>query len=215
MDFGNIVRIRYSGKGGYLMKKAILLSVLFLFTAMLTGCGKTDDALDEYKAAMTEFTSHIEELVTSIDSIDLESETRTQEMLGYLDEMNDAFAEMSELTVPEQFANIDELADDASVNLSQAVSLYHEAFDHEDDYDPQLVDAALEYYNRAFKRLDYIGTILQGELPEDESITIIHEDESGSDEETPEEKSDDSGVENNEDNHEKEESNQKNEDAVG
>lgn len=163
------------------MKKTILLSALFLLAATLTGCGKTDDALDEYKAAMTEFTGHVEELVNSIDSIDLESETRTQEMLGYLDEMDAAFAEMSELTVPEQFANVDELADDASANLSQAVALYHEAFDYEEDYDPQLVDAALEYYNRAFKRLDYIGTILQGELPEDESITIIHEDEASED----------------------------------
>ncbi len=45
------------------------------------------------------------------------------------------------------------------------------------------MDAALEYYSRAFKRTDYIGTILQGDLPEDESITIIHE----SDEETPDE----------------------------
>ncbi|MBO5094431.1 MAG: hypothetical protein J6C33_08755 [Lachnospiraceae bacterium] len=197
------------------MKKTVLFSALFLLTAVLAGCGKTDDALDEYKSAMTEFTDHIEELVTSIDNIDLESETRTQEMLGYLDEMDAAFTEMSELTVPEQFANIDELADDASANLSQAVALYHEAFDHEDDYDPQLIDAALEYYNRAFKRLDYIGTILQGELPEDESITIIHADEDGSEDETPEEGGGDAAGEDTENNKGTEETDQESGDAVG
>ena len=89
--------------------------------------------------------------------------------------MDAAFAEMGNLPVPEQFANIEELADDASANLSKSVALYHQAFDEEGEYDPQVVNAALEYYSRAFKRLDYISTILQGELPEDESITIIHE----------------------------------------
>ena len=190
------------------MKKTVFLYTALLLIFLLTGCSKTEDALDEYKSAMTDFTNTVDELVTSIDNIDLESDTRTQEMLGYLDEMDAAFAEMSSLEVPEQFANIEELADDASANLSQAVALYHEAFDYEEDYDPQLIEAALEYYNRAFKRLDYIGTILQGELPEDESITIIHEDEEGSSEDAaPSEEESDHNENNNEDT--------ENEDAVG
>lgn len=165
------------------MKKTWFLLAAFLFAAVLTGCGKKDDDLEQYKSEMTEFTNTIDDLVSAIENIDLESETRTQELLGYLDEMDAAFVAMGNLEVPEQFANIEELADDASANLSKSVSLYHQAFDNPEDYDPQLVDAALEYYSRAFKRLDYIGTILQGDLPEDESITIIHE----SDEETPDE----------------------------
>lgn len=196
------------------MKKTVFLYTALLLIFLLTGCGKTEDALDEYKSAMTDFTNTVDELVTSIDNIDLESDTRTQEMLGYLDEMDAAFAEMSSLEVPEQFANIEELADDASANLSQAVALYHEAFDYEEDYDPQLIEAALEYYNRAFKRLDYIGTILQGELPEDESITIIHEDEEGSSEDAaPSEEESDHNENNNEDDNNNEDT--ENEDAVG
>ncbi len=163
----------------YDLKKLIsTLAVLFLL-AFLTGCGKKDDELEQYKAQMSAFTNKINELGTSIDNIDPASETRTQELLQYLDEMDAAFAEMGAMEVPEQFANIDELADDASANLSKSVSLYHQAFDDDSEYDPDLVnglvDAALEYYSRAFKRLGYIGTILQGELPEDETITIIHE----------------------------------------
>ena len=110
------------------MKKALFFAVFFLFVT-LTGCGKTEDALIQYKSDMTDFTNHIEELVTSIDNIDLDSDTRTQELLGYLDEMDAAFAEMGNLPVPEQFANIEELADDASANLSKSVALYHQAFD--------------------------------------------------------------------------------------
>ncbi|WWR14652.1 hypothetical protein V1224_09050 [Lachnospiraceae bacterium JLR.KK008] len=159
------------------MKKAVFMITTFVLFAVLTGCGKTDHELEQYKAEMTAFTETVDELVTAIDNIDLESETRTEELLGYLDQMDAAFLAMGELEVPQQFSNIEELADEASENLSQSVELYHQAFDHEGDYEPQLIEAALEYYSRAFKRLDYIGTILQGELPEDETITIIHEDE--------------------------------------
>lgn len=166
------------------MKKTVLMTLLFLLTAALAGCGKTDDKLEQYKSDMSAFTDTINDLVISIDNIDLESDTRTEELLGYLDEMDAAFTEMGNLQVPEQFSNIEELADEASENLSQSVALYHQAFDGEGDYDPQLIDAALEYYSRAFKRLDYIGTILQGELPEDETITIIHESEEESEDDS-------------------------------
>ena len=159
------------------MKKAMIAITAFLLAVTLSGCGKTDDSLEQYKTDMTAFTDKINELATSIDNIDVDSDTRTEELLGYLDEMDAAFIEMGSLEVPdhEQFANIEELADEASANLSKSVALYHQAFDNAENYDPQLVDAALEYYSRAFKRLGYIGTILQGELPQDETITIISE----------------------------------------
>ena len=40
-----------------------------------------------------------------------------------------------------------------------------------------VASAALEYYNRAVKRLNYISLILQGEMPTDDSITIITEND--------------------------------------
>lgn len=153
----------------YDLRKLIYIWAIFLLSAMLAGCGKTDDELEQYKAEMSAFTDKINELGTSIDNIDPDSETRTQELLQYLDEMDTAFAEMSAMKVPEQFVNIDELADDASANLSKSVSLYHQAFDDDSEYDPELVnelvDAALEYYSRAFKRLGYIGTTCRESFP--------------------------------------------------
>ena len=133
------------------MKKLYYLLTVFLLAVILTGCGKKDDGLEEYRAEMSSFTDTINELVSSIESIDLESETRTEELLGYLDEMDAAFTAMGNLEVPEQFANIEELADEASANLSKSVSLYHQAFDNPENYDPQLIEAALEYYSRALR----------------------------------------------------------------
>ena len=102
------------------MKKAMIAITAFLLAVTLSGCGKTDDSLEQYKTDMTAFTDKINELATSIDNIDVDSDTRTEELLGYLDEMDAAFIEMGSLEVPdhEQFANIEELADEASANLS-------------------------------------------------------------------------------------------------
>ena len=43
---------------------------------------------------MTEFTNTIDDLVSAIENIDLSPETRTQELLDYLDEMDAAFVAM-------------------------------------------------------------------------------------------------------------------------
>ena len=57
----------------YDLKKLIsTLAVLFLL-AFLTGCGKKDDELEQYKAQMSAFTNKINELGTSIDNIDRKS----------------------------------------------------------------------------------------------------------------------------------------------
>lgn len=165
------------------MNHTKLISIATAFTVLLTGCGKTDPELDTYKKEMTTFTETVTDLVDSINAIDVDSDNRTEELLSYLDEMDIAFTDMAALEVPEEFSNIEELADEASSNLSRAVSLYHEAFDGTgEDFDnniprEEILSAAHEYYSRAFKRIDFIGTILQGELPDDESVTIIHETE--------------------------------------
>lgn len=153
----------------------------------LTGCGKTDKELEAYKSEMEAFSQRIAQIVDSISMIDVNSDSRAEELLGYLDELNEEFANMGNLEVPEQFTNVEELADDASANLNKSVSLYHQAFDNSEIPDESILDAALEYYNRAFKRIEYIGTILQGQLPDDESVIIVNEgEETGNSDDAPE-----------------------------
>lgn len=56
--------------------------------------------------------------------------------------------------------------------MQEADSLYHEACSAE-TFDQERASAAQEHYQRAMKRIHYIGIMLQGRTPDDEEITII------------------------------------------
>ena len=49
--------------------------------------------------------------------------------------------------------------------MTNAVSFYHDAYDT-GIYDKEAADIAYEYYTRAMTRIQYIGYILVGEIPE-------------------------------------------------
>ncbi len=158
------------------MKKRLCMLLLILTATAFTGCGnKENEALEQYKEEMSTFRENIAGLVDTIDNIDPNAEGSISELLSCLDKMETEFAKMGNLEVPQQFASVEELADDAAANLSKSVSLYHQAFDNAETVNPQYAEAAREYYERAFKRVEYIGTILSGELPDDENVTIVTE----------------------------------------
>ena len=96
------------------------------------------------------------------------------ELLGYLDALAEDIEWMAELEVPEQFSAVESLADEADENMKQAVALFHAAYDG-DTYDDGSAQAALEYYNRANIRIQYIIVILHGEIPEGEGVTYTEE----------------------------------------
>ena len=58
--------------------------------------------------------------------------------------------------------------------MKEAVALFHTAYDGE-TYDEGSEQAALEYYNRTNIRIQYIITILHGEIPEGEGVTYTEE----------------------------------------
>ena len=72
---------------------------------------------------------------------------------------------------------VDNLADEASENMRQAVSYFHMAYEAE-EFNPNYEEAAREYYQRANIRLQYIVMLLHGEIPEGEGITYTEEDNS-------------------------------------
>lgn len=153
----------------------ILFLTFVLLTVCLTGCGK-EKALEKYKADVETFITDISAINDNINSIDMSSETRVEDFLTYADELEEAFTWFAELEVPKQFSSVESLADDAGVYMSEAVSLYHQVFEA-DVLDPLLLDVASENYKRANKRISYIASILQGETPEDEGITVEYLDE--------------------------------------
>lgn len=140
---------------------------------LLTACGN-DEALTAYQEDMTTFFEHIAGYNDSMNSIDASSEDAAEQLLGYLDQLQDEIAWMAELEVPEQFSAVDSLADEADENMKQAVELYHQAYGGE-SYDEAVAEAAREYYDRANVRIQYIITILHGEIPEGEGVTYTEE----------------------------------------
>ncbi len=150
--------------------KKLLLSSL-LFCLFLSGCGKKDQELAEYQANMTTFYEQVSAISSSIEAIDPASETATADLLSNLDLLSEQFQYLSDMTVPKEFENIESLADDAGSYMSQAVTLYHEAYSN-GSYNEYTAQAASEYYARAMTRISYISDLLQGKIPDDANVVV-------------------------------------------
>ncbi len=155
------------------MKKRILFLSAMLCLC-LTGCGK-DQKLEEYSEHISTFTQNIADISTRMEEIDTSSDTAASEVLNCLDEMEAQFLILAEMEVPKEFASIENLADEASEYMTEAVRLYHEVFESA-EYSEETASIAQENYNRAMKRLAYISSLLQGELPEGDDIIITEEE---------------------------------------
>ena len=153
--------------------KSICL-VLFLLL-LLTGCGKKDEALEEYQTNMETFFGHIVEFNDNMNAIDVSQGDYVSQMLEYLDALDAEVAWMAQLEVPDAFSAVESLADEASENMTQAVSFYHMAYEN-GEYDENVEVAAKEYYDRANLRIQYIITLLHGEVLEGEGLTYTEED---------------------------------------
>lgn len=159
-------------------RKRWLSLFLLLLPLSVGGCGR-DEALDAYKEEMNRFYEAVQENSDAIGAIDTTSDTAIEELLGYLDKMESEFTALGDLEVPKQFSAIEPLADDAASYMQEANQLYHEAF-AEGYYDDVSGEAARQNYERAMKRVSYIADIFQGDVPDDENVTVIVEDEDGS-----------------------------------
>ena len=151
--------------------KMILTTLLFAF--LLTACGENEE-LTAYQEDMNTFFERASEYNDKMNAIDRESDTAVIELLGYLDAFAEDIQWMAELEVPEQFSAVESLADEADENMKEAVALFHTAYDGE-TYDEGSEQAALEYYNSTNIRIQYIITILHGEIPEGEGVTYTEE----------------------------------------
>lgn len=142
------------------------LSVFFLLSVMilLIGCGR-DKALEEYKSNMETFYSDIAACDLTINSIDVESDSSVQDLLTALDNLEASFTWMASLPIPDEFASIEILAAESSEYMTNAVVLYHQAYESE-PFDITTAQTAKEYYDRANKRVMYILSILHGEIPD-------------------------------------------------
>ena len=149
--------------------KITLLGLVSAFT--LSACGGSDPALTQFKNEMDDFCTAISEIDTQINSLDAESSTATTELLGYLDDLNGEFEDFSKVDFPEEFDYLENLADEASEYMTEAVTKYHEAYSN-GSYNEYIAEYAKENYSRAYKRIQIIISFLHGEEPEDVDLTI-------------------------------------------
>lgn len=154
--------------------KVLIISALLSFSLFTCGCGK-DAELTKYEEEVTAFIDSVGDIKLQMEEIDINSDSAIVDTLICLDEMQEQFYFLAEMDVPTEFASIESLADEASEYMTEAVSLYHQVFEAE-EYDAASADVAAQNYDRAMKRLSYISTLLQGELPEDENIIITEEE---------------------------------------
>lgn len=157
------------------MKRQLTLFAAGILTiSMLTACGQ-DPAITEFKNEIDSFCTTISEYDTSINSIDAQSENATNVLLGYLDDLDTHFKGFSELDFPKEYDYLENIADESSTYMTEAVKSYHDLYNAE-KYDTNLAEYAKENYSRAFKRVQIIITFLHGEEPEDVDLTIAPEE---------------------------------------
>ena len=150
---------------------AALLSAL-----LLTGCGE-DPALTQFRKSMDDFCTKVSEIDTSINNIDAQSDGAADELLSYLDELDLVFQSFARLDFPEEFDYLENLAQESSQYMTEAVSSYHNAYSN-GSYNEYMADYAGENYARAYKRIQIILAFLHGEQPEDEDLTIEYSSDS-------------------------------------
>lgn len=143
----------------------ILLSAL-----MLSACGE-DPELTRFRKSIDDFCTRISEIDSDINHVDPEADNAVSQLLGYLDDLDIIFQTFAALDFPEEFDYLEELADDASEYMTEAVKSYHEAYGG-DSYNAQMAEYAKQNYSRSYKRIQIIITFLHGEEPDDADLSI-------------------------------------------
>ena len=111
-----------------------------------------------------------------MNRIDASSDNAPSQLLGYLDELDTRFQNFAALDFPADYDYLENLADEASQYMTEAVKYYHQSYSN-NSYNEYTAQYASENYSRAIKRIKIIITFLHGETPDDENITISYENE--------------------------------------
>lgn len=147
----------------------LLLSIAAL-ALMLTGCGE-DPKITKFKNDIDSFCNEVVAIDTNINNIDAQSETAKDELLDYLDQLDQSFQVLAGICAPTEYSYVEGLADEASSYMTTAVEAYHEAFSN-NSYNEYTADYARQNYERAYKRITVILQLLHGEEITDADVTI-------------------------------------------
>ena len=160
-----------------------IVSIVLLCMLMLFGCGKSSGK-EAFEADFMEFCDKVAEIDANIKAINPDDENAPAELLSSLDTLGELFTNMSSMKFPKEYDYLVTLAEESGQFMNLAVENYHAAFEAE-VYDEESASLANEYYARAYKRLKYMITFMQGEIPDSDEIKYTNADDSASSEEAP------------------------------
>lgn len=156
------------------MKRFYRIAILLLTLVFLTGCTEQVDntpQLKAYKASMTTFFEELEKIDADINTIDPADQDSIDQLFKQFDALEAQFKKLSEIEVPEEYISNKALGQQAYEYMVQANEYLHQSFT-DTSYNQNVLDAALECYRRANKRVQFIITILHGEIPQDDGVTV-------------------------------------------
>lgn len=142
-------------------KKYCTVIAGLLASVIMTGCG-ADPEMTQFKNDLDVFCKNVAQLDASINNIDAEADNASELALGYLDKLDKEFQTFAEMDFPEEYDYLEPLADEAGSYMSESVKSYHSMYDT-NAYDEDTATYARETSARAFKRVQVIIDVLQGE----------------------------------------------------
>lgn len=168
-----IIFNNYSAKEIDMKKRIIILSGYLLFiSAFIKGCGNNEE-LSSFQQNMMGFCNNITSINYDLTSINANDDNAVDLLTSCLEKMSVEFENLAAMEVPKEFSSVEDLADDAFEYMQEATRLYKNTYEDKNTNEAFLT-AAVQNYDSAMKRIGYIATILQGEIPE--GATVIEDE---------------------------------------
>ncbi len=153
------------------MKRIISVFLAVCLLILPAGCGENESnkALKEYSDTMTVFFDDLVKINDDINKIDPESPSSLEDLYKQFDALEAKFQYLTTVKVPEEviyYESIDSLSAEGYDYMKQANQYLHQAY-QEEDFNDSVLEASLECYRRANKRIRYIISLIHGEVPKE------------------------------------------------
>lgn len=149
------------------LKPKITLLILTVIL-LLSGCGKSPE-LSAFKLNIENFCTNLSVLDSSINSIDPGTDASVEELLKYVDQMQEQYTALSSITFPEEFSYLQDLAAEADEYMKEASDAFHSSCEG-NTFDESMYDYAIKNYRRAYKRIQLLMIYLRGETPSENDL---------------------------------------------
>ncbi|MBO7334377.1 MAG: hypothetical protein J6U67_05715 [Lachnospiraceae bacterium] len=154
-----------------MFKKILTVMTGVILTVSLAACAGSTEDYTEYKKEMSNFFESVNTLNEEMNALNPDDAEAVNKLFEYLDQVEEQFKYFSEIEVPNQYKVTESLADEAYDYMKEANEYFRQSFS-ENSYNEYTLEAAMECYSRANKRMQYVIDIIHGKLPEDENISF-------------------------------------------